>query len=517
MVSPIRCLRSLVVVLLLVSSITHMPELAGAGTASVEPIRVGVYTNYPLIFEKEGLPTGFHVELLKAVAHSEGWKLEYQFSGSLKNVLDGLRSGSLDLGLGLIPTADRRAYLDFTSERNALVTGQLFALPERTDIRAMGDLAGKSVALIAQDGISQNFVEICGQLKVVPQVLQVNSYEELVEAVATRAVDGGLFTTLQGRQFAKLYQIQPTPIILKAREVQFAVAKGRNAFMITALDHYLHTWKATGNSPYHLLEEEFYGDLANKSSAWSKRQILGAVSLCLLLVAFGVILGNFLAADAENTSPRASRGHVRQVVIFVLAITVAFWVMDSLVAWLLFNGDLQLTLLQWTVTKVPAENLYIRGMLFLVCCVFGIYIVRYIGRSEKVLNALIMRLRGFEQLADNAQDMVYRMALPSGRYEFVSRAASEIFGYSPAEFYSRPLLIKELVHRDWQERFAHQWQELLAGRTPPYFEYQVVNKAGETRWINQRTTLYFDEKGTPVAMEGILTDITAQKQGTPGP
>jgi PAS domain S-box-containing protein len=513
MVSLVKTLRSLVVALLVGSALALMPGAANAAPPPVaQPIRVGIYTNYPLVFEKAGLPTGFHLELLKAVAQSEGWTLEYQFSGSLKNVLDGLRAGSIDLGLGLIPTLDRRQYLDFTNEKNVLVTGQLFVTPERSDIRSMSDLEGKSIALINQDGIGQNFIETCAQLKIAPQVAQVNSYEELVEAVATRVVDAGLLNALQGQQFAKVYQIQPTPVVLKSREVQFAVAKGRNALVITTLDRYLHTWKATGNSVYQTLEQEYFGEHADKQGEWSKRQILGAVSLCLLLLAFGVVLGNFLAADAANASPRAGRGHIRQVIIFVLAITIAFWLMDSLVAWLLFNADLQLTLLQWTVTKVPAENLYIRAMLFLVCCVFGIYIVRYIGRSEKVLNALILRLRGFEQLADNARDMVYRMALPSGRYEFVSRAATEIFGYTPAEFYSRPLLIKELVHRDWQEPFRLQWEELLTGKTPPAFEYQVVTKKGETRWVNQRTTVYLDEKGAPVAIEGIVTDVTAQRQ-----
>ncbi len=512
-----KVLQSYLVALLLGSVVALTSGSALADSAAAEPLRVGIYTNYPVVFEKAGLPTGFHLELLKAVAKNEGWLLQYQFSGSLKNVLDGLRAGSIDLGLGLIPTADRREYLDFTSVKNALVSGQLFVMPERGDIRSMNDLDGKDVALINQDGIGQNFVEICAQLKIAPRVTAVNSYEELVEAVASRVVAGGLFTSLQGQQFAKLYQLHPTPIVLKAREVQYAVAKGKHAAVITALDHYLHTWKATDNSVYHALEQEFYGDPPNQPVEWSKRQILGAVSLCLLLLAFGVVLGNFLAADAANTSPRAGRGHIRQVLIFIVAITIGFWVMDSLVAWLLFNADLQLTLLQWTVTQVPAENLYIRAMLFLVCCVFGIYIIRYIGRSEKVLNALIMRLRGFEQLADNARDMVYRMALPSGRYEFVSRAATEILGYSPAEFYGRPLLIKELVHRDWHERFSRQWQELLSGNTPPYFEFQVVTKGGETRWINQRTTLYFDKSGTPVAVEGIITDITAQKLAAQGP
>jgi len=514
MVTLIKYLRSLVVILLVISAAGQVQGQAPEAGAVVEPVRVGIYTNYPFIFERAGLPTGFHLELLKAVAKSEGWTLEYQFSGSLKNVLDGLEAGTLDLGLGLVPTVERRNYLDFTNEKNALVTGQVFVMPGNSHIRALEDLDGKRVAIINQESIGHDFVETCGKLKVAPVVQQVSSYEELVEAVATGVVDAGLFSALQGQQFSKLYKIQPTPIVFKPSEVQFAVAKGKNSAILAALDLNLHNWKGSEPSIYHSLDEEFLHELPNKPPQWSKRQMLGAVSLCLLLLAFGVILGNLLSADAGiSSSPRASRGHIRQVVIFIGSITLSFWVMDSVVAWLLFNADLQLSLLQWALTKVPPENLYIRVMLFLVCCVFGIYIVRYINRSEQVLNALIVRLRGFEQLTDNARDMIYRMSLPSGRYEFVSRASSQIFGYSPEEFYKRPLLIKELVHHDWQETFSSHWQEILAGKTPPSYEYKVITKAGEVRWINQRNTLYRDERGAPVAIEGIVTDITEQRKG----
>ena len=274
----------------------------------------------------------------------------------------------------------------------------------------------------------------------------------------------------------------------------------------------MHTWKTTENSIYHQLEKNFLHDLSAKSPAWTSRQLLFAVSACLLLLTFAVVLGVFLAKEAETSYIRISKGYVRHIIIFIIAISVSFWVMDSLVAWLLFNADLKLNLLEWTITKVPPQNLYIRGMLFLICCVFGIYIVRYIHTYEELLNALVLSLKRFEQLTDNARDMIYRMALPSGRYEFVSKASFNIFGYSPDEFYKRPLLIKEMVHQEWRAEFSQQWRDLLTGKAPPYYEYQIITKTGEARWINQRNTLYFDEAGTPVAIEGIVTDITDQKK-----
>lgn len=476
------------------------------------PIRVGIYTNYPIVFEKGGDPTGFHLELLKAVARQEGWTVAYQFPGALKNVVRGLEAGTMDLGLGVVPTDANRQLLDFTKEKNAVLTGRVFVPSGRGDIRAMSDLEGKTVACINQEAMADELIATSAKLRINPLVRWVNSYEELAEAVATGGVDAGLFSELQGKDFAKLYQIEPTPIVFKPNEVQFAVAKGKNPAIIAALDRYLHSWKLSQLSPYYELEREFMGDRSEGPAPWTKRQIMAATALCLLLLVFGVILGNLLASEAEASSIRHSKVYIRHIAIFVGSITLAFWVLDSMIGWLLFNAELKMNLLEWTATKVPAENLYIRGMLFMVCCVFGIYLVRYIGRYEAVLHLLMVNLKRFEQLADNARDMIFRMSLPSGRYEFVSKAASEIFGYTPQEFYSRPLLIKELIHQDWQGQFSRQWDDLLSGDAPPSYEYQVITKAGETRWINQRNTVYRDETGRPIAIEGIVTDMTEQRR-----
>jgi ABC-type amino acid transport substrate-binding protein len=86
------------------------PPAYGANQA-VEPgkpaLRVGVFQYFPIVFEKNGVPTGFHLELLKEVAQEEGWTLEFQFVGSFKNVLNGLQSKTLDLGMGVVPTEAR--------------------------------------------------------------------------------------------------------------------------------------------------------------------------------------------------------------------------------------------------------------------------------------------------------------------------------------------------------------------------------------------------------------------------
>ncbi|GAK50823.1 multi-sensor signal transduction histidine kinase [Candidatus Moduliflexus flocculans] len=118
----------------------------------------------------------------------------------------------------------------------------------------------------------------------------------------------------------------------------------------------------------------------------------------------------------------------------------------------------------------------------------------------------------FRRLAENAKDMIYRMSLPDGRYEYVSPAAEAILGYSPKEFYQSPQLIAQVIHSDWLHYFEDAWQKLLLGDVPPSYEYQIRHKSGDIRWLNQRNVLIRDDQGTPIAIEGIVTDITERKQ-----
>ncbi len=117
----------------------------------------------------------------------------------------------------------------------------------------------------------------------------------------------------------------------------------------------------------------------------------------------------------------------------------------------------------------------------------------------------------FRRLTENAKDMIYRMSLPDGRYEYISPAAEVILGYAPEEFYQKPQLIAAVIHPDWRRYFEDAWQKLLLGDVPPSYEYQIQHKSGDIRWLNQRNVLIRDEQGNPIAIEGIVTDVTGRK------
>ena len=118
----------------------------------------------------------------------------------------------------------------------------------------------------------------------------------------------------------------------------------------------------------------------------------------------------------------------------------------------------------------------------------------------------------FRRLAENAPDMIYRMSLPSGTYEYISPASLALSGYTPEEFYADPFLIRTLIHPAWRDYFHRQWASILRGEVPPFYEYQIIDRAGTTHWINQRNMVVRDEQGKVVTLEAIATDITRQKE-----
>ena len=118
----------------------------------------------------------------------------------------------------------------------------------------------------------------------------------------------------------------------------------------------------------------------------------------------------------------------------------------------------------------------------------------------------------FRRLVERAKDVIYRMSLPDGKYEYVSPASRDVFGYSPEEFYATPLLIGKIIHPDWPANFEKQWARLVEGHMPSSYEYRIVHISGEVRWIHQRNVLIRNDLGQPIAIEGIATDISDRKR-----
>lgn len=145
---------------------------------------------------------------------------------------------------------------------------------------------------------------------------------------------------------------------------------------------------------------------------------------------------------------------------------------------------------------------------------FGITALRTRAERSLAVEKLQKSEEHFRFLAENATDMTFLMTLPDGHYNYVSPSSTHLTGYTPDEFYDSPRLMQSIIHPDWHAHCAEQWDKLIRGKVDAYFEFQIIHKSGETRWINQRNAPIREEDGSGVliAIQGMVSDITERKR-----
>ncbi|OQX43878.1 MAG: hypothetical protein B0D88_03595 [Candidatus Sedimenticola endophacoides] len=131
-----------------------------------------------------------------------------------------------------------------------------------------------------------------------------------------------------------------------------------------------------------------------------------------------------------------------------------------------------------------------------------------IRNTEMALTEIEAR---FQRMAENSPDMLFRLTLPGGRFEYVSPASTRIFGYRPEEFIAHSGLFRERLHPEDAADFETGWKGLSEGGACPAQEYRIIHKDGTCRWISQRATLIIGDRCKPLALEGVITDITESR------
>jgi PAS domain S-box-containing protein len=111
----------------------------------------------------------------------------------------------------------------------------------------------------------------------------------------------------------------------------------------------------------------------------------------------------------------------------------------------------------------------------------------------------------FRLIAEHAQDVIFRYRyVPEPAMEYLSPAVEPITGCGPDQFYTDPTLIFGLVEEDDRALFEQSWRSPRPGTVT----FRWRGCSGDIVWIEQRAVAIADDAGTPVAVEGILRDVT---------
>ena len=140
----------------------------------------------------------------------------------------------------------------------------------------------------------------------------------------------------------------------------------------------------------------------------------------------------------------------------------------------------------------------------------GILVFSDVSEQYEALERLRASEERFRLLAENAQDIIYRIRMvPDRRFEYVSPACTRITGYTPEEHYANPDLGFDMVHPDDRHILA----DMASGKIPADEPVSLrwIRKDGSLVWVEQRNVPIYED-GTLVALEGVSRDITKQKE-----
>jgi PAS domain S-box-containing protein len=104
----------------------------------------------------------------------------------------------------------------------------------------------------------------------------------------------------------------------------------------------------------------------------------------------------------------------------------------------------------------------------------------------------------------------YRPLAMAGMPSFVSAQVESMFGYSPEEVLADPDFWKSRLHPDDRERVLGEQANYSprSAKTPIHAEYRLLHKTGRVVWVQNHAFAVRDDKGEPLFVLGVLSDVT---------
>jgi PAS domain S-box-containing protein len=101
---------------------------------------------------------------------------------------------------------------------------------------------------------------------------------------------------------------------------------------------------------------------------------------------------------------------------------------------------------------------------------------------------------------------------PNGRWTYVSPQVEVILGFTPEEWLNDPGLWYSRLHPDDAKKTLELEAECLATGEPYAAEYRLRARDGTFHWFSDLGTMIQGTDGAPESIQGVLMEITEQKQ-----
>ncbi len=248
-------------------------------------LRVGGDQSYPPYeFMDNGIPTGFNVDLTRALAAEMGVEVDIRL-GVWSDMRQELLDGKIDLLMGMAYTQERDRSYDF-SVPYTYITFDLF-VPTGSPVRSFNDVHGKTI-VVQSGGAMHDYLLQEGTA--VDLILVQNAADALV-LIDQGVYDGALLNRMQGQFLIRelgLENVRRVNIDLLPRKYGFTVAEG-NKELLALVNEGLYFINTSGQLTE--LQDKWFGVYEQEPAWWTTRPAVYSFIgvLALILISLGMV------------------------------------------------------------------------------------------------------------------------------------------------------------------------------------------------------------------------------------
>ncbi len=133
--------------------------------------------------------------------------------------------------------------------------------------------------------------------------------------------------------------------------------------------------------------------------------------------------------------------------------------------------------------------------------------VEDISERKQAEEALLQSETKYRDMVEQINDVLFTTDIEC-RFTYISPTVEVLGGYKQEDMVGH--LMFEFIDPAFLPKIKEQFIKVMSGHLEPA-EYRVKNKAGEYKWVRSSSRPIL-EKGKPIGMRGVLTEISARKK-----
>jgi PAS domain S-box-containing protein len=134
------------------------------------------------------------------------------------------------------------------------------------------------------------------------------------------------------------------------------------------------------------------------------------------------------------------------------------------------------------------------------------------GLVEDVLTRADEAEAMYRSLVELVPAITYCEGLDTRRTFSISPQIESILGFTPEEWLGEASRWENCLHPDDKERVIAACAQANVDRTTWREDYRLIARDGHTVWIHDQAVLVRGSNGHPLCWQGVMVDVSAQRQ-----